>query len=172
MKEGKPADKFLQQVDDDKSPLDHARWKRCGIIYLIVIAPSDLDSFQAYLLDEAKECHYEEWMWRVIQSIPGTNVTILYYAAKEISTKCAHGTVINSQSHLSPFTETIDSIDFFCSSVPQYNFPQAYFKILLLSVSLLVPALCDIYLIVAVCNLVHTMIYGHCFYFRHSQIRI
>ena len=111
MKEGKPADKFLQQVGDHESPLDHRRWKLRGITYLIVIAPSDLNSYQAYLLDEAKECHYEEWMWRVLQSIRGTNVTILYYPAKGISTKCAHGTVINSQSHLSPFTETIDSIE-------------------------------------------------------------
>ena len=111
VKEGKPADKLLLQVGDDESPLDHARWKRRGITYLIVIAPSDLNSYQAYLLDEAKECHYEEWMWRVLQSIPGTNVTILYYPAKGISTKCAHGTVINSQSHLSPFTETIDPIE-------------------------------------------------------------
>lgn len=111
VKEGKPADKFLQQVGDHESPLDHARWKKRNITHLIVIAPPDLNSYQAYLLDEAKECHYEEWMWRVLQSIRGTNVTILYYPAKGISTRCAHGTVINSQSHLSPFTETIDPIE-------------------------------------------------------------
>ena len=75
--EGKPASKLLPQVGDQENPLDHTRSHRRGTTHLIVVAPSDLESYQAHLLDEAKEFHHEEFFSRVLHSMPGTNVSIL-----------------------------------------------------------------------------------------------
>ena len=49
-------------------------------------------------------------------------------------------------------------------------FPEACTKILLLLVYSLIPALCGVYSIVAVCSLEHTMLYRHCFHFHHRRL--
>ena len=49
-------------------------------------------------------------------------------------------------------------------------FPEACTSILLLLVCSLVPEVCGVYSIIAVCCLEHTILYGHCFHFHYCQI--
>ena len=49
-------------------------------------------------------------------------------------------------------------------------FPQVCTKILLLSASLLVPAVCGVYSIVAMCSVYPAMPYEQCFDFHHRQM--
>ena len=91
------------QVGTNEAPLDHQRWKKRETSYLICIAPPDRGCCQSYLLYKARECHYECYGNAVIESIWGTELSILFFPASGINTKSAHCYVINEQHHLEPF---------------------------------------------------------------------
>ena len=61
--------------------------------------------------------------------------------------------------------------DFFLVALHLHRiFPQVCTKILLLSASLLVPAVCGVYSIVAMCSVYPAMPYEQCFDFHHRQM--
>ena len=91
------------QVGTNEAPLDHQRWKKRETSYLICIAPPDRGCCQSYLLYKARECHYESYGNAVIESIRGTELSILFFPAGGINTRSAHCYVINEQHHLAPF---------------------------------------------------------------------
>ena len=109
VKEGEPErSEQLPQVSDNESPLDINRWRLRGIVYLIVVAGCSRGQCQAYSMHEAKECHYEKFLHMVLNSIRGTNVSILYFPNGGVSTRCAHATVINDAKYLLPFSKKFD----------------------------------------------------------------
>jgi hypothetical protein len=109
VKEGEPErSEQLPQVSDKESPLDVNRWRLRGILYLIVVAGCSRGQCQAYSMHEAKECHYEMFLHMVLNSIRGTNVSILYFPNGGVSTRCAHATVINDAKYLLPFSKKFD----------------------------------------------------------------
>ena len=99
------------QVGTNERPLDHDRWKARHTPFLICIAPPDRGSCQSYLLFDARECHYEVFGNRLIESIRGTNLSILLFPAGGTNTRSAHCYVINEQKYLDGFSSTFEQME-------------------------------------------------------------
>ena len=99
------------QVGTNERPLDHDRWKARHTPFLICIAPPDRGSCQSYLLFDARECHYEVFGNRLIESIRGTNLSILLFPASGTNTRSAHCYVINEQKYLDGFSSTFEQME-------------------------------------------------------------
>ena len=78
---------------------------------MICIAPPDRGCCQSYFLYKARECHYECYGNAVIESIRGTELSILFFPAGGINTRSAHCYVINEQHHLEPFASQFKEPD-------------------------------------------------------------
>ena len=98
------------QVGTNERPLDHDQWKACHTPFLICIAPPDRGSCQSYLLFDARECHYEVFGNRLIESIRGTNLSILLFPAGGTNTRSAHCYVINEQKYLNGFPSMFEQM--------------------------------------------------------------
>ena len=99
------------QVGMNERSLDHERWKTRHTPSLICIAPPDRGSCQSYLLFDARECHYEVFGDRLIESIRGTNLSILLLLAGGTNTRSAHCYVINKQKYLDGFSSTFQQME-------------------------------------------------------------
>ena len=78
--------------------------------FFICIAPPDRGSCQSYLLFDVRECHYEVFENRLIESIRGTNLSILFFPAGGTNTRSAHCYVINKQKYLNGFSITFEQM--------------------------------------------------------------
>ena len=92
------------EVGNNKTNCDHKRWKDRGIKVLYCIAPPDHGKFQAYLLSQAHECHYEEFSHRLLAAIRYTTMEIRFFPAGGINTKDNFLYVINNENALKPFS--------------------------------------------------------------------
>ena len=99
------------QVGSNERPLDHKRWKARHTPFLICIAPPDRGSCQSYLLYDARECHYEVFGNRLIESIRGTDLSILLFPAAGVNTRSAHCYVINEQKYLLGFSSSFPQME-------------------------------------------------------------
>ena len=99
------------QVGPNKHPLDHERWKAQHTLYLIYITPPGCGSCQSYRLYDARECHYEVFGNRLIESICGTNLSILLFSAGGTNTRSAHCYVINKQKYLNGFSSSFQQME-------------------------------------------------------------
>ena len=99
------------QVGLNERPLDHERWKARHTPFLICIAPPNRGCCQSYLLYDARECHYEVFGNRLIESIRGTDLSILLFPADGVNTRSAHCYVINEQKYLNSFSSSFPQME-------------------------------------------------------------